>query len=153
MGKSGRFDDRFRSRQAAGGAQSGRRRRIGDRRRAGYGLFFGLASTNAIGNSVLLMSPFLTYLAKVSLWDPNNKLIVLDVVVVLFMVLALRSTGFEQIGYRFSLDFLPFVFWLLMRSQVQLTKPFKWLIFLATAIDVLPTVIYLASGVDRRQHN
>jgi len=65
-------------------------------------------------------------------------------------VLAFRSTGFEQVGYRFSLDFLPFVFWLLMRSQIKVTNGFKGLIFIATVIDLCLTVFYLASGVDRR---
>ena len=53
-------------------------------------------------------------------------------------------------GYRFSLDFLPFVFWLLMRSQSKLTNGFKGLIFLTTVIDICLTVFYLATGLDRR---
>jgi len=111
---------------------------------------FGLPSTDAIGTSVLLMSPFLVYLLSVRRWDLTNKLITLNVAVVLLSVLAFRSTGFEQVGYRFSLDFLPFVFWLLMRSQIKVTNGFKGLIFIATVIDLCLTVFYLASGVDRR---
>ena len=112
---------------------------------------FGLPSTEAIGSSVLLMSPFLGYLLFVPRWDLTNKLIVLNVAVVLLAVLAFRSTGFEQVGYRFSLDFLPFVFWLLVRSQLEFTNRFKALICLSTVIDVFLTILFLASGVDRRQ--
>ena len=111
---------------------------------------FGLPSTDAVGTSVLLISPFLGYLWLVRRWDLTNKLIVVNVVVVLVAVLAFRSTGFEQMGYRFSLDFLPFVFWLLMRSQIELTNRFKGLILLATIIDACLTAFFLASGVDRR---
>jgi hypothetical protein len=111
---------------------------------------FGLPSTAAIGTSVLLISPFLLYLLSVH-WDLTNRLIAFDVAVVLFAVLAFRSTGFEQVGYRFSLDFLPFVFWLLMRSRVTMSKHLKILIFLATVLDICLTLFFLASGVDRRQ--
>src|SRR4030095_5072056 len=110
----------------------------------------GLPSTAAIGTSVLLMSPFLLYLLSVH-WDLTNRLIAFDVAVVLFAVLAFRSTGFEQVGYRFSLDFLPFVFWLLMRSRVTMSKHLKILIFLATVLDICLTLFFLASGLDRRQ--
>ena len=85
---------------------------------------FGLPSTNGVGTSVLLISPFLVYLFSVR-WDLINKLIALDIGLVLLAVLAFRSTGFEQVGYRFSLDFLPFVFWLLMRSRLQMNTRFK----------------------------
>jgi hypothetical protein len=69
----------------------------------------------------------------------------------LLAVLAFRSTGFEQVGYRFSLDFLPFVFWLLLRSRVQMNNRFKGLIFLALVIDVILTAFFLSNGVARRQ--
>jgi hypothetical protein len=70
---------------------------------------------------------------------------------VLLAVLAFRSTGFEQVGYRFSPDFLPFVFWLLMRSRVQMNNRFKALIVLALVVDVCLTAFFLSSGVARRQ--
>jgi hypothetical protein len=111
---------------------------------------FGLPSTSAVGTSVLLISPFLVYLFSVR-WDLINKLIALNSALVLVTVLAFRSTGFEQVGYRFSLDFLPFVFWLLMRSRVQMSNRFKGLIFFALVVDVCLTAFFLSTGVDRRQ--
>ncbi|MGZ8435975.1 MAG: hypothetical protein ACXW6T_16995, partial [Candidatus Binatia bacterium] len=84
-------------------------------------------------------------------WDLTNKLIVLNVCTVLLVVLAFRSTGFEQVGYRFSLDFLPFVFWLLMRSRIVMSGRFKGLILASTIIDLCLTAFFLATGVDRRQ--
>ena len=114
---------------------------------------FGLPSINAVGTSVLLISPYLVYLCSVRRWDLVNKLIVIDTTAVLLVVLAFRSTGFEQMGYRFSLDFLPFVFWLLMRSRVTLTPGFRGLIFAATVISLALTFFYLATGVDRRRND
>jgi hypothetical protein len=111
---------------------------------------FGLPSTNGVGTSVLLISPFLVYLFSVR-WDLINKLIAWDIGLVLLAVLAFRSTGFEQVGYRFSLDFFPFVFWLLMRSRLQMDNRFKGLIFLALVIDVILTAFFLSNGVARRQ--
>jgi hypothetical protein len=73
----------------------------------------GPPSISAVGTSALLVSPFLFYLISVR-WDLINKLNALNSALVLLTVLAFRSTGFEQVGYRLSLDFLPFVFWLLM---------------------------------------
>jgi hypothetical protein len=113
--------------------------------------FFGLPSVSAVGASVLLLSPFLFYLKSVPRWDLTNRLISLTVAVVLMVVLAFRSTGFEQVGYRFSLDFLPFVFWLLMRSQLEMSNRFKGLILISTLIDLCLTAFFLGTGVDRRQ--
>jgi hypothetical protein len=103
---------------------------------------FGLPSTDAVGTRVLLVSPFLVYVGLVPKWDLVNKLLAINCVVVLLAVLAFRSTGFEQMGYRFSLDFLPFVFWLLMRSRIELTGRFKSLILIATLVDACLTAFF-----------
>lgn len=113
--------------------------------------FFGLPSVSAIGTSVLLLSPYFFYLVSVPRWDLTNRLIGVNVAAVLMVVLAFRSTGFEQMGYRFSLDFLPFVFWLLMRSHIPMSGRLKGLIVISTVIDICLTAFFLANGVDRRQ--
>lgn len=110
----------------------------------------GLPSYRSIGTSVLLVSPFLLYLFAVTTWDCVNKLIVINCLVVLLVDMAFRSTGFEQMGYRFSLDFFPFLFWLMIRSRLRLTPRFKGLIFLATVIDVILTLYHMGTGPLRR---
>jgi 4-amino-4-deoxy-L-arabinose transferase-like glycosyltransferase len=110
----------------------------------------GLPTVNAVGTSVLLVSPYLLYVMSVPKWDLTNRLIGLNVGAVLMAVLAFRSSGFEQMGYRFSLDFLPLVFWLLMRSRVPMSGNFKGLILISTMIDLCLAVFFLATGVDRR---
>ncbi len=110
----------------------------------------GLPSFRGIGTSILLISPFLGYLLRVPRWDLTNKLIAINILPVLLLDLAFRSTGFEQMGYRFSLDFFPFLFLLLMRSRINLTGKFKGLIFLATVIDMILTFYHMTTVFDRR---
>jgi hypothetical protein len=110
----------------------------------------GLPSFRGIGTSVLLVSPFLVYLFKVSRWDLNNQMIAMAILPPLLVDLAFRSTGFEQMGYRFSLDFFPFLFWLLIRSRQNLTARFKGLILLATVIDMVLTFYHMSTVSLRR---
>lgn len=111
---------------------------------------FGLPSFRGIGTSVFLISPFFIELLRIRQWDLINKLILASITPVLLTVLAFRSTGFEQMGYRFSLDFLPFVFWLMIRSKVHVTGRFKAFIFLATVVDICLTFYHMGTVVDRR---
>jgi hypothetical protein len=59
----------------------------------------------------------------------------------------------EQVGYRFSLDFLPFVSWLMMRSRVPMNNRFERLICLALMVDVCRTAFFLWTGINRRQRD
>jgi hypothetical protein len=113
-------------------------------------LLAGVPSFRGVGTSILLISPFLGYLFKVPNWDSTNKLITINVLIVLLVDLAFRSTGFEQMGYRFSLDFFPLLFWLLIRSRMDLTGKFRGLIFLATIIDLFLTFYHMSTASLRR---
>jgi hypothetical protein len=97
-----------------------------------------LPDETAVATSVFFVSPFLIYLILgEKKWDLPNLLMAVNVVVVLIATLSFRSTGLHQMGYRFSLDYLPVVFWLLMRLQGGLSNGFKLLVVLAILIDVL----------------
>jgi hypothetical protein len=109
----------------------------------------GLPDPQAVGTSALLVSPYLVYLWKVK-WDRQNKLAAATCGLVLLAVLSFRSTGFAQVGYRFSLDFLPLVFWMLMRSRVPITRGFKALILAATLIDAVLVWYFLETVAQRR---
>jgi hypothetical protein len=77
---------------------------------------FGLPSVAAIGTGVFIVSPFLIYLVLPGrAWQRFDFLLMMSVLTAVLITLAFRSTGAKQIGYRFSLDYLPFVFWLLVR--------------------------------------
>ena len=106
---------------------------------------FGLPEKNATGVSVFLVSPFLVFLlASGRRWDMTDYMLAVNVCVLMLVTLAFRSTGARQIGYRFTLDYLPFVFWLLMRRRSELNRGFKYLVGLAVIID-LALVVYYAS--------
>jgi len=56
--------------------------------------------------------------------DLFNKVVVLDVIVILLTVQAFLSTRFEQTGYRFLLDFLSFLF--LTVDACPSETPLQW---------------------------
>jgi hypothetical protein len=70
---------------------------------------FGLPEFWGIGSSVFILSPFAIYLLTLRRWDITNTLIILNVLVVLTVVLSFRSTGFQQVGDRFSLPAVYFL--------------------------------------------
>jgi hypothetical protein len=94
----------------------------------------GLPNSPA-GASVFLVSPYLLFLFPRCRWDLTGKLLAVNIVIVLFSILAFRSTGFNQMGYRLSLDFLPFVFFLIIRSRIKLGRAIKATILAATIVD------------------
>ena len=73
-----------------------------------------------------------------------DYMLAVNIFILMLVALAFRSTGARQIGYRFSLDYLPFVFWLLMRRRSELSRGFKNLVGFAVIID-LALVVYHAS--------
>ncbi len=76
---------------------------------------FPFVITQAIGMSVFLLSPWLCYLGSLKL-DRFAFVALVNCLVVLVTVLAWRSNGQFQLGYRFSLDFLPVVIFLIARN-------------------------------------
>jgi hypothetical protein len=76
---------------------------------------FPFVITQAIGMSVFLLSPWFCYLGSLKL-DRFSLVALLNCLVVLVTVLAWRSNGQFQLGYRFSLDFLPVVIFLIARN-------------------------------------
>lgn len=107
---------------------------------------FGLPTGGATGTSVFLASPFLLFLFISALrWETLDYALALNICVLIFITLAFRSSGGTgQLGWRFSLDYLPFVFWLLMRRLRELSAGFKKLIGVAIIID-LGMLVYFAS--------
>jgi hypothetical protein len=69
---------------------------------------FGLPEVRAVGTSAFLVSPFLVYLVRVR-WDSTNVILGATACLTLAFLLCFRSTGFIQMEYRFSLDFMPIV--------------------------------------------
>jgi hypothetical protein len=104
----------------------------------------GLPDREHVGTSVLLMSPWLVYLIGGRRWERTDWLILANTIIIATVMLAFRSTGFRQAGYRFSLEFMPLLFWLLLRRRTEITATFKSLILLAVAIDISLVVYFIA---------
>jgi hypothetical protein len=106
---------------------------------------FPFIMTNPVGMSVLLISPWLLYLGSIKL-DPLNSFALASCALVLLAVLAWRSTGQLQIGYRFSLDFLPVIIFVLARSGFggrEMGRGFKTLV----ALGFLASLYFLVSFI------
>lgn len=101
-------------------------------------LVFPFIAPNPIGMSLLLTTPFLlVLLAGIKKIDWLTVKIAMTTGVLVTFFLFLFSSGEVQFGYRFSLDFLPYLFLLfcilVARGAIRLTKTLKTLI-IASAI-------------------
>ena len=99
--------------------------------------------TQLVGMSVFLLSPWLLYIASLK-FDRVTVVALLNCLIVLVAVLAWRSTGQFQLGYRFSLDFLPVVAFLIARDgfgRAPMPLGFKSL----AALGFLSTLYFLWS--------
>jgi hypothetical protein len=82
------------------------------------------------------MSPYLIWLLARVKWNRTAKIVAANVALILVALLSFRNVGFFQIGYRFSLDFLPLLFWAIMRSRVELTRMMKAAISASALLDM-----------------
>ena len=99
--------------------------------------------TQLVGMSVFLLSPWLLYIASLK-FDRVTFVALLNCLIVLVAVLAWRSTGQFQLGYRFSLDFLPVIAFLIARDgfgRAPMPLGFKSL----AALGFLSTLYFLWS--------
>jgi hypothetical protein len=114
-----------------------------------WDFLFALPDGRGIATSALLMSPYLVWLLPRAKWDLTGKILALNILIVLAVLLAFRNVGYFQVGYRFSLDFLPLVFWGLMRSGITLSPPMKWFIFASALFDTFLAIHFVASSASR----
>ncbi|MGK0358427.1 MAG: hypothetical protein ACI9U2_000714 [Bradymonadia bacterium] len=64
------------------------------------------------------------------------------IVVLLVPLLLYQNTGWEQFGYRFSLDFLPYVLCLLALGDRRLSKVFKTLVIVGVLVNAFGAVTF-----------
>ena len=92
-------------------------------------LAFPYVSANPWGMSLFLTSPCFLYLFRLRYGDVTSRLLLLTVLVIAAPLLLYFASGFRQFGYRYSLDFLPFLYYLLLRNYRSqrggLTSGFK----------------------------
>jgi len=97
------------------------------------------------GMSLLITSPYLLYLFLTRVQDRQSKLLWVTILLILLPLLLFYGSGYFQFGYRYALDFFPWVFLLLLHQyslkRHSLSLGFKLLL-------ILPAVwnIYLLSS-------
>ena len=86
---------------------------------------FPFIAAEPFGMSLLIVSPWLL-LARPQRWYWHDSLLATNMVAIALVFLSWWSTGSNQMGYRFSLDFLPLLLWLLLRTDaVSVNRLFK----------------------------
>jgi len=97
-------------------------------------LKFPYVRANPWGMSLFITSPYFLYLFCLKYNDLISKQLLLSIAVVASCIFAYYGIGYIQFGYRYSLDFLPFLFFLLIRNyqneRPQLSPAFKKIILL-----------------------
>lgn len=108
-------------------------------------LAFPYVIANPWGMSVWVTSPLFLYLLGLRPRDGTSRLLLLSSCVIAVPILLYYGIGYRQFGYRYSLDFLPFLYYLLLRNYHQqrghLTGGFKAVILLSAIWN-----LYLFAG-------
>ncbi len=79
-------------------------------------LAFPFLQANPWGMSALITSPWIVYLFFLKERDRLSLIIFATVFCIAIPIFMYYGIGVIQFGYRYSLDFLPFVFWLLIKD-------------------------------------
>jgi hypothetical protein len=86
-------------------------------------------AANPWGMSIFVTSPWFVRLLSFRYNDRSSRLIWATVIIIAVPVLCYYAVGYRQFGYRYSLDFLPFLFYLLLRhyraQREKLSVSFK----------------------------
>jgi hypothetical protein len=97
-------------------------------------LKFPYLRANPWGMSLFITSPYFLYLFSLKYDDLISKQLLFSIAVVASCIFTYYGIGNVQFGYRYSLDFLPFLFFLLIRNyrneRPELSPAFKKVILL-----------------------
>jgi len=109
-------------------------------------LKFPFIAPNPWGMSIFVTSPYLVYLFGFKYRSLTSRLALVSVAVMLLPILLYYGIGFWQFGYRYALDVMPLLFWLLMREyRLQhpgLSRGFRWLILFSVILNLYLLATY-----------
>ncbi|OGM10777.1 hypothetical protein A2Z22_02705 [Candidatus Woesebacteria bacterium RBG_16_34_12] len=92
------------------------------------------------GVNIFVTSPYFIYLFFLKNRYRLSKIIWITVMIIAIPIFLYYGIGIKQYGYRYSLDFLPFLFFLLMQnyylSYKKISKQFGLLLFFSIFINV-----------------
>ena len=108
-------------------------------------LKFPFVAANPWGMSIFITSPCFLYLFGLRCQDRTSRLLLLTVVLIALPILFYYGVGYRQFGYRYSLDFAPFLYYLLLRNyrlqRGPLTRGFKAMLVMSASWN-----LYLFAG-------
>ncbi len=114
-------------------------------------LAFPYLVANPWGMSLWVTSPVFLYLLGLRYRDGTSWLLLLTTFVIAVPILLYYGIGFRQFGYRYSLDFLPFLYYLLLRNYRQqrgdLTVTFKAVVLLSAMLNLYLFLGHFVWGV------
>lgn len=113
-------------------------------------LTFPFIKANPWGMSIFITSPYYLYLFFLKYKEKLSKILFLVVLLIALSIAMYYGIGYFQYGYRYSLDFLPFLFFLLIKNykleKRRLSIYFKWVIVVSVALNFyLLTTLFLAT--------
>ena len=103
-------------------------------------LTFPFVKADPWGMSIFVTSPIFGYLFLLSYKDKLSKILMLTISVIAFSIFLYYAIGSRQFGYRYALDFLPLLFFLLIKNYKntfgKLSDGFKLLIFVSSLTNL-----------------
>lgn len=91
------------------------------------------------GMSIFFTSPYFIYLFAFKYRDLLSKLLFATVLIIALPILLYYGIGYQQFGYRYAFDFMPFLYLLFMREYhnkyAALSSKTKWLILASAAVN------------------
>lgn len=95
-------------------------------------LTYPFVAANPWGMNLLITAPCFLLLAGLTYRDATSRVLLLTIFVTALPILFYYGIGYRQFGYRYSLDFLPLLYYLLLRNyrmqRGELTPAFKMVI-------------------------
>lgn len=103
-------------------------------------LQFPFVKANTWGMSIFVTSPIFFYLFLLSYKDKLSKILIVTAIVIAIPIFLYYGIGYRQFGYRYSLDFLPLLFFLLIKNYKQksreLSLGFKMVILVSSLTNL-----------------
>lgn len=103
-------------------------------------LQFPFVTANPWGMSIFVTSPVFFYLFLLSYKDKLSKILIVTIAVTAIPIFLYYGIGYIQFGYRYALDFLPLLFFLLIKSYRkkfrELSLGFKMVILVSSLTNL-----------------
>lgn len=102
-------------------------------------LKFPFLKANIWGMSIFITSPIFFYLFFLNYKDRLSKILIVTIIFISVPIFLFYGIGFRQFGYRYALDFLPFLYFLLIKNYMDkfgaLSRGFKLLILFSSLMN------------------